>query len=104
MAVYLKFLFTLLPLFLISISKPVLEILDKKNSSPALIFSIVIPIVGNAELAATSVPLNPVKKDWAKVTDLVEVVEAIAVLQFQLFYQALRYNPTDRDWETLLKI
>lgn len=61
MAVYLKFLLTLLPLFLISISNPVPEILDKKNSSPAVIFSIVIPMVGRAEPADTLVPLDPVK-------------------------------------------
>ena len=79
MAVYLKFLLTLLPPFLISISKPVPEMFDKKNSSPALIFSIVIPIVGKAEPAAMLVPLCPVKKELVKVTDLVEVVEAIAV-------------------------
>jgi len=77
MAVYLKFLLTLLPLFLISISKPVPDILDKKNSSPAVILSIVIPIVGKAEPAETPVPVDPVKKLFAKVTDLVEVVEAI---------------------------
>ena len=77
MAVYLKFLLTLLPLFLISISKPVPEILDKKNSSPAVIFSIVIPIVGKAEPAETLVQLCPVKKELVKVTDFVEVVEAI---------------------------
>ena len=40
-------------------------------------FSIVIPIVGKAEPAAISVPVWPVKNDWAKVTDLVEVVDAI---------------------------
>ena len=77
MAVYLKFLLTLLPPFLISISKPVPDILDKKNSSPADIFSIVIPIVGKAEPADILVPVDPVKKLLVKVTDLVEVVEAI---------------------------
>ena len=50
MAVYLKFLLTLLPAFLISISNPAPEIFDKKNSSPAVMFSIVIPIVGKAEV------------------------------------------------------
>ena len=39
----------------------------------------VTPIVGKADPAETLVPLDPVKNDWAKVTDLVEVVEAIAV-------------------------
>ena len=55
------------------------EILDKKNSSPADIFSMVIPIVGKAELALTLVPVAPVKNEFVNVTDFVDVVEAITV-------------------------
>ena len=60
-----------------SISKPVPVIFDKVKKSPDEAFSIVIPIEGKTELAATLVPDCPVKKLSVKVTDFVEVPLAI---------------------------
>ena len=50
---------------------------DNTKKSPCDWFSIVIPIDGKTELAATLVPDWPVKKLLVKVTDFVEVPEAI---------------------------
>ena len=63
-----------------SIVNPVPEILDKAKKSPDCAFSIVIPMLGKAEPAATSVPVDPVKKLLVKVTALLDVPDAIRVL------------------------
>ena len=73
----MKFLLTLLPLeSFTSISKPVPDIYDKTKKSPCDWFSIVIPIDGKTEFAATLVPDWPVKKLLVKDIDFVEVPDA----------------------------
>ena len=50
---------------------------DKAKKSPDCAFSIVMPIDGKTVLSATPVPVEPVKKLFVNVTDLVDVPEAI---------------------------
>ena len=52
-------------------------ILDNVKKSPDWAFSIVIAIDGNTELAATLVPVCPVKKLWVKLTAFCDKPEAI---------------------------
>ena len=50
---------------------------ERAKKSPDCPFSIVMPIDGKTEFAAMLVPDCPVKKLFVKVTDLVEVPDAI---------------------------
>ena len=67
--------------------------LDKAKKSPDWAFSIVIPIEGKAEPAATLVPEAPVKNVLAKVTALLEVPEAITELTVSVLLSSWAVYP-----------